>query len=175
MYQMVEGCDAMIICTSAVPKLVYMSLLPLVFRRCLGYPSGKPEFFYEEGATPEEVRGETEFVADREEREAVRRPPLRTFGPTGRGAPSWGAWGRLAGLRSGEGREEGWTCSDGSGRCRFGFLSESWSSGRVSKACWVFWESVVPCSETPSVAGRRLRSLYRLVGSARKRACGSFG
>ena len=64
MYQMVEGCDAMIICTSAVPRLVYMSLLPLVFRRCLGYPSGKPEFYYEDGASPEQVgvyrrRGET--------------------------------------------------------------------------------------------------------------------
>jgi hypothetical protein len=63
-YQIVEGCDALIICTSAVPKLVYMSLLPLVFRRCLGYPSGKPEFYYEDGASPEQVgvyrrRGET--------------------------------------------------------------------------------------------------------------------
>jgi len=66
---MVEGCDAMIICTSAVPRLVYMSLLPLVFRRCLGYPSGKPEFFYEEGASPEEVSGQAQFVGERDARE----------------------------------------------------------------------------------------------------------
>ena len=68
-YQMVEGCDAMIICTSAVPRLVYMSLLPLVFRRCLGYPSGKPEFFYEEGASPEEVSGQAQVVGERDARE----------------------------------------------------------------------------------------------------------
>jgi len=56
--QACTGCDALVICTSAVPQLDYLSLGPVLLRKLFAWAGAeqtKPEFYYAEGQMPEQV------------------------------------------------------------------------------------------------------------------------
>lgn len=53
-----KDCDAMVICTSAIPQIDYLSLFPVIFRKLFswaGLEQTKPTFYYAEGQMPEQV------------------------------------------------------------------------------------------------------------------------
>jgi len=50
-----SGYDALVLLTSAVPKIKYLSLIPVILAKITGGPAKRPEFSFPEGASPEEV------------------------------------------------------------------------------------------------------------------------
>ena len=52
-----QGCDAVVMCTSAVPKILPFSILKLLFKKTIlrRKDAGRPKFKFAAGGTPEEV------------------------------------------------------------------------------------------------------------------------
>lgn len=52
-----RGCDGVVLCTSAVPKILPLSILKLLFKKTIlrSQNPGRPQFKFAEGGTPEEV------------------------------------------------------------------------------------------------------------------------
>mmetsp|Transcript_35747 Transcript_35747/g.89808 ORF Transcript_35747/g.89808 Transcript_35747/m.89808 type:complete len:288 (-) Transcript_35747:364-1227(-) len=50
-----EGCDAVVLCTSAVPQLIPWSILPVLWAKVTGKEGVRPKFKYPEGQEPEAV------------------------------------------------------------------------------------------------------------------------
>ena len=55
--EVMVGCDAVVLCTSAVPKIKIWSLLKVLVKKSIlrSKDPGRPEFSFPEGGTPEEV------------------------------------------------------------------------------------------------------------------------
>lgn len=54
--QAMKGKDAVVIVTSAVPKIKYLSLVPVIFKKLLRNPNpGMPSFYFEENGEPEKI------------------------------------------------------------------------------------------------------------------------
>ncbi|GBF95759.1 hypothetical protein Rsub_08195 [Raphidocelis subcapitata] len=51
-----QGCDALVIATSAVPQIVFLSLIPVMIKKLLRSDNpGRPSFTWKEGQNPEKV------------------------------------------------------------------------------------------------------------------------
>ena len=53
----VEGADALVIATSAVPVIKKLSLIPVLLAKITGKQGVRPQFTFKEGQMPEQVRG----------------------------------------------------------------------------------------------------------------------
>lgn len=50
-----EGCDSLILCTSATPKILLFSIIKILFKKLLRRAPGRPEFKFPPRGEPEEV------------------------------------------------------------------------------------------------------------------------
>eukprot|EP00667_Euglena_gracilis_P012678 EG_transcript_13034 len=69
------GCDAVILCTSAVPKIQLLSIVKIFFRKCFGRQPGRPTFTFPEGGRPEEV----DWVGTRNQVDAAKAAGVSHF------------------------------------------------------------------------------------------------
>jgi len=70
-----SGCEAVILCTSAVPKLILWSLFPVLWSRLTGKGGVRPRFRYAEGQSPEAV----DWVGARAQIDAAAAAGARKF------------------------------------------------------------------------------------------------
>eukprot|EP00191_Tetraselmis_sp_GSL018_P010992 CAMPEP_0177600220 /NCGR_PEP_ID=MMETSP0419_2-20121207/13486_1 /TAXON_ID=582737 /ORGANISM="Tetraselmis sp., Strain GSL018" /LENGTH=311 /DNA_ID=CAMNT_0019093157 /DNA_START=333 /DNA_END=1268 /DNA_ORIENTATION=+ len=70
-----SGCEAVVLCTSAVPKLILWSLFPVLWSRLTGKGGVRPRFRYAEGQSPEAV----DWVGARAQIDAAAAAGARKF------------------------------------------------------------------------------------------------
>jgi uncharacterized protein YbjT (DUF2867 family) len=69
------GCEAVILCTSAVPSIKFLSLIPVFLNKLLRRPPARPAFTFPAGAEPEIV----DWIGTRNQVDAAKAAGVRQF------------------------------------------------------------------------------------------------